>query len=485
MGAGASLDKNKISFWRMFAVSMSGIVLYGYAYATSGGFVSTAGRAAIYVGVLGAIVVLLASIPILEYTRLVNFAGGYYGLAELAFGKAVGKFTALANYTYYFFWQTGNGTLMAMLMVVGYYMIFGVLPPIWVFFAIAYLTVIIVTLFAVLHVSMTTRIMLMSVIIQIIVVLASSIYVIARTPYNSTVFLNPTSGPGGFTGIALGASIAGFLTFTGYGNPLFYSEEGAKARKTVWKAIIVAVFLATLVGSVSIYSEIAGVKNIGIVASSPIPLLTAYGPYVGTIGLLFFYALLLPLYYTNLSAGTGSWARLIWAMTRDGFIKSKWINQLNSKKVPVHAAILNLVTALITITITGAVIFKIYGYNENSMFYAGFAPLTAAVVAWYFHHFIPDIGLGFYIRKHKIKVSLLRLALTAVITPAFGVSLFAYAFYAGIISNLVEPYFSFVVAALIMVAIMAIFTVYKSLKNQMGESVVSYMTAEADKGEEL
>lgn len=482
-GTEQSLEKSKVSFWRMFAVSLSGIVLYGYAYATSGGFVTTAGRAAIYVGILGAIVVLLASIPILEYTRLVNFAGGYYGLSELAFGKGIGKFTALANYAFYFFWQPTNGGLMAMLMVVGYFIIFGVFPPIWVFFAIAYLTVIVLTLLSALRVSMNTAIMLISVLIQIVMVVGFAIFVIVKTPYNSIDFLNPTSGPGGFSGIALGASIAGFLAFTGYGNPLFYSEEGAKARKTVWKAILVAVFVATIIGSLSIYSEIAAVPNINAIASSAIPLLTAYGRYIGTAGLLVWYIALLPLYYTNLSAGTGSWARLVWAMTRDGFIKSKWLNKVNSRKIPVNALIFNAITALITITVIGAVIFKIYGYNENATFYAGFGPATAAVVAWYFHHFIPDLGLGVYIRKFKVKVSKLRFAITAIITPAFGVGLFAYAFYAGIISNLVEPYLAFVIAALVMIFAMAIFTAYKVMKKQMGESVVTYMAAEAEKEE--
>lgn len=90
---------------------MAGVFLYGYAYATAGGFIGTAGSAAIYVGVLGVAVVVLVSLPILEYTRLVKFSGGYYGLAELGFGKAVGKYTALVNYFFYVFWQVGNSLL--------------------------------------------------------------------------------------------------------------------------------------------------------------------------------------------------------------------------------------------------------------------------------------------------------------------------------------------------------------------------------------
>ncbi|MFP3171025.1 MAG: APC family permease [Sulfolobaceae archaeon] len=479
------LAKNKVTLWGMIALSIAGIFLYGYAYATAGGFIDTAGRAAIYVGVLGAAVVLLASIPILEYARLVKFAGGYYGLAELGFGKAVGKFTALLNYLYYNFWQAGNSLITAMLMNVGYYIITGSMPPIWLFFVFAIVTATVMYIGAITEVSLETKVILISVIIQVIVVLASALYVIFRSPYNSLVFLNPNSGPGGFRGIALGASIAGFLTFIGYGNPLFYSEEGAAARKTVWKAIIISVLLTLLIGSISIYSELVALPNINTVASSPIPLLTAYRPYFGTIGLFFFWALFIPFYYTSIIGGAGSQARLLYAMARDKFFKSKWLSELHPKRrVPVHAALVNYIIALLLIIAISIALFSIYGYNETSMFYAAFATFTTAVILWYFHHFIPDISLYFYIQKHKIKVSLVRKIITAVITPAFGVIIFSYAFYAGIVSSLVEPYFSFVILGLLIAVFAAIYVVYKAKRGELGESVVHYFAAEAARGEE-
>lgn len=460
---------------------MAGVFLYGYAYATAGGFIGTAGSAAIYVGVLGVAVVVLVSLPILEYTRLVKFSGGYYGLAELGFGKAVGKYTALVNYFFYVFWQVGNSLITSMLMIVGYYIITGTMAPIWLFFVIALITATAMYIGASTEVNIGTKVILASIIVQTAIVLGAAIYVISQSHYNSIAFLNPNSAPGGFSGIALGASIAGFLTFIGYGNPLFYSEEGVVARKTVWKSIVISLVLTVLIGSISIYSELAALSNLKIVESSPIPLLSAYSSYFGTAGLLFFWAIFIPIYYTSIMGGAGSHARLLYAMSRDGFIDSEWLNKLHPKRrVPANAALVNYIISMVLILAISAILFSVYGYNENTMFYLGFAPFTAATVLWYFHHFIPDISLGFYIKKNKIKVSALRFAITSIITPAAGVIVFSYAFYIGIVSSLVEPYFSFIVAALVVALSAAIYVAFRAVKGKLGDSTVKYLAAEAN-----
>ena len=478
---GSGLGKNKVSLWRMVSLSMAGVFLYGYAYATAGGFISTAGRAAIYVGILGVAVVFLVSLPILEYTRLVKFTGGYYGLAELGFGKAVGKYTALLNYFYYNFWQIGDSLITGMLMIVGYNIITGTMLPEWVFYIVAIVTATAMFVGASTDVSLGTKIIFFSIIFQTLLVLGSAIYVISTTHYNSLVYLNPSSGTGGFSGIALGASIAGFLTFIGYGNPLFYSEEGIEARKTVWRSIIIALVLTVVIGTVSIYSELVAISNISAVEVSPIPLLAAYGKYFGTLGLFVFWALFIPIYYTSIMGGSGAHARLLYAMARDNFIKSNWLKRLHPKRqIPQNAAFVNYLIVLSIIIITSIVLFSVYGYNETTMFYLGFAPFTTATILWYFHHFIPDISLGFYIKKNKIKESRIRFIITSIVTPAAGVLVFGYAFYSGIVSDLLEPYFAFVLIAFILAGVIAIYVFYKAKTNSLGESTVYYLATEAN-----
>lgn len=483
MASQETLAKDKVGFGQMVGLGVGGVCLYCYAYATAGGFIATAGSAAIWVGILGLIVVLAVSIPVLEYTRLVNFSGGYYGLAELGFGRAVGKFTAFINYLYYNFWQLGNASITGMLMVVGYYIITGHLPAEWIFYLVIISGAILMFVGATVEVKLGTRLILVVQIITMAIVLGAALYVIFKTPFNSLAFVSPSSGTGGFRGIALGASIAGFLTFIGYGNALFYSEEGSRSRSIVWKSILVSLVILVAIGSVSIYSEVAALSSVSTVENSAIPLLTAYGPYFGTIGLFIFWGIFIPIYYVGLMGGAGAQARLLYAMSRDGFIKSKWLKQLHTRrKVPIHAAIVNFIIALVSIVTTSTVLFHVYGYNENTMFYVGFAPFTTAVILWYFHHFIPDISLGFYVHKHKLKVSPLRFVFTAIIAPAIGVFFFSYAFYLGILSNAVEPYFAFVITAFVLVLAAVVYVAYKAAKNQLGESVIETFATEAELG---
>ncbi len=475
----STLSVSKIGLWRMFALTLSGINLFDYAYATSGGYVMSAGSAAMYVGILGAVVVILASIPILEYTRLVRFTGGYYGLAEMGFGKAVGKFTAINNYFYYMFWQTGLGVFIAMLTVVGYQIITGYTMPEWAFFLLILITPTFLLYGVIHHVSLTTRAILIGALIQIAIVLVFATFVVIRTPYNSFSYFNPLSGPNGFSSVALGASIAGFLSFIGYGAPIFYSEEDPHARKNVWKGIILGVFIAVAIGSLAIYSELAGVSDLNTIANSPIPLLSSYAAYIGRYGLFFFLIANIPISILSWMAGGGGQARLLWAVSRDRFVKSKWLGKLDPKtKVPRNAAIFNYVLALIMNYAVAGILFGIYGYNDNAMFYTAFAPFTAATVSWYMHHFIPDLSLGAYFVKHKVKISPLRKIATGVLAPAFGLILFSYAFYSGIVSNEVEPYFAFVMLAILAAVASAIWVYIKHVKNELGDSVTFYMKAE-------
>lgn len=471
---GKGLRTGAINFWRYVAISMSGVFVYGIAVAVAGGYIDYAQNAAIYVGILGLIVVILISVPIMEYTRLVNFAGGYYGLAEIGFGKAVGKYTALLNYAYFTFLQIGNGLLTAELLLVAVYIIYGVLFPVWVVVIIAFITLVVMFLGAIYRVNNLTKMIQISVVIQVAVMLISAIYVILKTPYNSISYFNPLTAPHGFASIGLGAAVSGFLTYEAYGTGLFFSEEGKEAKKAVWRSIIFALIIATLIGVVSIYSELAASHNIAGLASSPIPLVTAYLPYVGGFVALFLVLLFVPFYFSSNVLGTsGAQARLLYSLSRDGFIKSDKLSQLGKQQTPVNAAIVNFILAAIGTIVVMAVVIPVYGYNETTLFYVAFAPYTAATILWYFHHFIPDVSLYFYYRKAKIKVSFIRKLVVGVLTPAFGVGIFVFAFYDGVVSSEVEPYFAFVVVAAIIAIGSAVYVAIKAKLNALGGSFVT------------
>lgn len=107
---------------------------------------------------------------------------------------------------------------------------------------------------------------------------------------------------------------------------------------------------------------------------------------------------------------------------------------------------------------------------------------TAGSIAWYFHHFIPEVGLWGFLRRHpEVKWSTLRKYLSGLVIPIAGIAFFIFTFYEGIISNLAEPYFAMVLAAIIPTAGAAIYVAYKARRGELGESVVNYMLAEMGK----
>ena len=479
-----SLKRNTLSLAHVFGFALAG-VLAAIAPIEVGPAIGAVGPAAIWPVILGYLLVALISIPIFEYTRIVPFAGGYYGLAELGYGLAAGKFTALANYIYSIFVQASNAAFASWLIIDTTYLIFNVLPPIWVWFLIAIVTLLISFALAILEVKNLGNVVFYSNIIMTIVVVIFAIYVIARSPYNSFYYLNPVNSIGGWSGLFFATAIVGYYFYTGYGSSLFYTEETKSATLITWIAIYLSLTFSAFVIAINAYSEVVAVplKDLSAVASAPIPQLASWVYYVPTSALLILNILLALVSFIAFGGYGGSQARLLWAMARDNFIKSEWLKRLHLKRnVPVNAALLSLILSLIaTFGIAGAV-FAVYGYSADTV--ALVWPVTATIgsLTWYFHHFIPELGLWGFLRKHpEIKWSAFRKYVAGLIVPIAGIAFFTYTFYEGIISNLVEPYFAAVLVALISMAGAAIYVAYKARKGDLGESVVHYMLAEMGK----
>lgn len=470
------LAAHKLGFRDYFALSMVGMLPYAYIVSVAAGYVTYAGYGALFVGFLAFALVLVMSLPIIEYTRLANFTGGYYGLAERGFGKIVGKYTALLNYGYYTFFSVGNALEVPMIGIATIYLVLGVLPPYWAYVALSVTTVVILYIGSFRKVSTLPKIGFWSVITQMVVLGAVAAFIIIHTPYNSLKFLNPVLSTNGFRGIALAAAAFGFLNFTGYGNPLFYSEEGKESKRDAWRAIIVALIIYTIVGQFAVYAEIVSVHSISTIAGSPLPLISAALPYLGTIPVLILGIMGLPWFYTCIISTGGSQARLLYSMSRDDFIRSSKLKKLDKNQAPRNAATANFIIVLLVSLAITFIEYAVYGWNETSLFYMAFTPWTTAVLLWYGHHFIPDIALYTFYKKNKIKVSLIRKVLLGIAAPATGVGLFIFAFYYGIIGNLVEPYLAFVILGLLLYIGFFAYVIVK--RKSLGEDVIKYMDTE-------
>ncbi|MEM0173575.1 MAG: APC family permease [Sulfolobaceae archaeon] len=479
-----TLKKDSISFLGLLGLSLAGVLaIIGPIEIAA--FIGDTGPAAIWPIILGYLLFVLVSFPIFEYTRIAPFAGGYYGLAELGFGKAFGKFTSLANYAFYDFWQTANAFFISWLAVDTIYILYGVLLPIWAWLLLSFLTIVVTYLMVIQKAENLGKIITYAILITLAIVVAYTLYVIIKSPYNSIYYLNPANSFGGFGGIALATAVLGFYLFTGYGAALFYAEEGVQSRKNMWKAVYIGLTISAFAIALAAYSEVVSVtrSQLPSVGTSSIPQLVTWIHYIPAPALLILNFIILVVSLMAFGAGGGSQARLLWAMTRDNFIKSKWLNELHSRrKVPTRAALFNAIMAGITVSIVATLMVHFYGYTPNTFALSFFVAGTSSTILWYFHHFVPEFGLFAFLRKHKeIKFSTFRKYVGGLVIPIGGMALFIYTFYLGIVSNLVEPYFSFVIASLLIIAGVLIYTVYKSIKGELGESTVNYTVAETGK----
>lgn len=477
----STLKKNSISFYGLLGFTLAGVLaIIGPIEIAS--FIGDTGPAAIWPIILGYVLFVLVSFPILEYTRIAPFAGGYYGLAELGFGKTAGKFTSLANYSFYNFWQTANAFFISWLAIDTIYILYGILLPEWTWFLLSFLTIVVTYIMSVQKAKNLSRIVLYSILITLVAVIGFIVYVILKTPYNSTYYLNPVHSYGGLGGIALATAVLGFYLFTGYGGALFYAEESENSRKNMWKAVYIGLTISAFIIALGAYSEVAAVSriNLPIVGTSSIPELVTWIHYIPRIALLAMNMVILVVALIAFGGGAGSQSRLMWAMTRDGFIKSKRLNRLSSRRsTPSNAAAFDSLLAGITVMLVGLVMVYFYGYTPSTVADCFYVGGTASTILWYFHHFIPEFGLFTFLGKHKeLKFSKARRYVSGLIIPVAGGILFVYTFYLGIISDLVEPYLAFVVLSVVILIAIIAYTFYKKSRGELGNSTVEYMMAE-------
>ena len=214
------------------------------------------------------------------------------------------------------------------------------------------------------------------------------IFLIPHAHYFSLNQFNPSFAPGGLHGALFSLVVYGFFTYAGYGFLLFYTEEGKAPYKNTWKAAIIALVVATFISGLVAYfiDAVIGPSNIAKAIEFPQPGLLLFVRYLGVYGELAIAGIIIILVVFSFASGVGAQGRIIYALTRDNFIKHKWIGKLNKNQVPMNNMILNFIIVMISFLAMGAVFIPIYGYFK-SIFYLSYIP---AIILDYFCY-ITDI----------------------------------------------------------------------------------------------
>lgn len=473
--------KNKnIGLLALTSISLALIAPIAFAIGNASSAAAYAGFAMPLIPLIGLIFILFVSVPILEYARFIPFAGGYYGLAELGFGKTIGKWTALGNLTQEIFGASVlNATFVPFIIIEFIYGISHFLIPVWAYFVMG----VIITLFsyfvAVNNIKITTWLMIIIAIIGTAITVVISLYTLVVLPHNRFTLAPFTfsASPTGLSGVFLGVILSGMLTFSSYGQILFYGEEARAPTKTVWRAIILAVVIAGLVGILAMYTEAIsiGKTHLGTVVSALIPAIPAFAPYVGDLVMYIFVAVAVADFIILVPAITGAGGRLMYALSRDGFFTKrvgKYFFHLNKNNMPDHGAlVISLISLAIYFTVAPLMIY-LYGYLDGIL-YAYFIIGGVYVLVWYLHHIIADLAMIRALpKKFGEKLTTPRNFFIAIVSPLVGAAILVYSFVLGY-DSFSEPYFGATVITITVIVLLLIWTLYKRHKHTLGESFIS------------
>ncbi len=218
-------------------------------------------------GVATPVAVILAAIGIFAigwmiatYAKRIHAAGALYDYASHGFGERVGFY---AGWVYY--WGTMALTAAIPLIIGG--ITYGLLhddigwkstPPYWVI-GLIYCAGLFCLLYFGVHIS--TRAQLILVVVSVTVVLGFFLYVIAKGGAggnsNSIKPFLPSSSEGGWSGIFYGV-LYGILIFTGFETAANLAEETAEPKKSIPRAIFLAIIVVGVYYVIVAYAQDIG-----------------------------------------------------------------------------------------------------------------------------------------------------------------------------------------------------------------------------------
>jgi amino acid transporter len=358
------------------------------------GIISATGNGA---GVAAPLSILIAAIGVLaiawivaEYAKRIQAAGALYDYVTDGLGEKLG---AAAGFLYYLgVLVLGSGLLV---LIAG--TIHDTLASEFQFTGIpitGWAIILLVFVGAIMYfgVALSTRFQLVLALLSVATVLLFSIYVIIKVGSGNQVAtaFNPSSAPGGWSGIAFGI-VYGVLLFIGFETAANLGEETEHPKRDIPRGVIVSVLVALAFYVICAYAQIAGygfdLENIGKNAGAPLFGLAAPSDAggFGSVGIsrLLELVVILDMLAVLIGISVAS-SRGIFAMSRDHRFPSI-LGRVSGRGTPLNASAVVLVVFAIWVVLTRQFtgLFAIPGYPHYfAMFSWGssFGALALAVI---------------------------------------------------------------------------------------------------------
>ncbi len=394
-------------------------------------FVAPAATAASFyvveAGILGAslpITYVIAVIGVLSamymnysFSKRISHAGGYYAYVSAGFGSGVGIY---ASWLYLF-------NLLG--AVSGFSILFfaGVLQPLipvlatnplgWI--PLMFIPFLVITLLLLSGLRPSLFYTMIGGVLEVIFLVVISIIIIVKVGPGNTII------PFTFTGHSFGqvgfATVFAILGYVGVGSVITLSEEMKQPKKTVPKAILIAIGMAAGAYILSTYAFTVGwgVNNMASFASASNPGFIVVAKYGGPVALIVFIILTLNSFISNGIAEGNALSRTGFAMARDSILFPKSLSKVGKKTgAPYKVIIVEMIIVLI-IALVGGIIW--------GPFIAAAVITTMNGASLYIVHIIANFSLPVW-GKRTLKASAKQI-LPFAIFPLVATVVYAFAVY--------------------------------------------------------
>lgn len=308
-----------LGIWETAALSIA-IMAPTAAMALNGSLAASIAGTAVPLSFLGALITIaLVSYSFVEFSRQYAHAGSVYAFNGMALGA---RFGFLSGWALLFTYVAFTGASMA--EVGAFFQTFlallGVQVP-WIIPAVV--SGALIWWLAFREIRLSTRITMVFEGISILLILVLAAVILGRGGAHGLSFQPFSVGKAGFSAVAL-ASVFAFLSFAGFEGAATLGEETSNPKRSIPRAIVMAVFLTGAFYLVISYtqSEGFGLTGAGVkaFASSTAPLGDLAHTYIGAgmAALIMFGATISAFSSALGTASAGS--RILFALGRDGFL---------------------------------------------------------------------------------------------------------------------------------------------------------------------
>ncbi|MHB1502017.1 MAG: APC family permease [Candidatus Dormibacteria bacterium] len=473
-----TLRANSIGIWGLLFLGMGLAAPISVLLAISGVPYSLGATAfGFFLGMIGA---LLSANTILQYSKRMADARGYYGYITDGLGRYLGAFTAYL----YVFYMIFNVSFLAFLYIAifsaGITMVFGVSLPMAVGIIFVAGSLAIAAWVSYRGIQISAVLLGGFVLAEIALVIVVGALFIAKAPAINLAPLTPLNPPG-WHGILLGVITGTYIAFAGFGSIVPLGEEARAARRTIGQAVIGIILIAGILGVFGAYAmtELWGVNHMSSFAAALFPSIVLAKRYVSPVlgGIILVMALLAigPPLVSILNA----LSRNIYAMGRDGLLPRK-LATVSRHGTPGFSLGVTLAVALVLQLVLGVTLSVRYGFSTG-MFDAFVLCGLATTLATLLIHILANIALMTRSGGDA------RNAVTHLLIPVVATVITAAAIYYGLATTvltmpvLLGPILLAVYVVVVLVGLGAGWSKVPDLRSKLGSSTTRHGEATADR----